>query len=234
MNHIGNHLRKIRKDWGKTLRELSDYSDLSIDYLSKVEKGDRVPSDQLLKSISKFYSIPYDELKELKVSDEILKLLDSIDDKKKVLKLVQKRRKNPNHGIHITNSNPFKKEKVKKKYVKGGKYGKVKGLNYYIQSNGKLKKKDRESLLRLSEDYMTLILGTELDSSLSDIELIEEWNQFFDQHGMRFPEFEERWFRENPIPDEIQKEPSNSENKKIELPDFLKQKMKDGNRSNLG
>lgn len=232
MNHIGNHLREIRKGWGKTLKELSDYCEVSIDYLSKIEKGDRTPSDQLLKSISKFYSIPYDELEELMVSDEVLKLLDEVSDQKSVLKLIQKRLKNPDQRIHISNSNPLKKEKGKKEYVKGGKYGKVKGFNYYIQPTGKLIKREREELLKQSEEYMTITVGKELDSSLSDIELVDEWNQFFDQHGMRFPEFEDSWFRENPLPDEIKKESDDKESVKIELPDIVKKK--DSLRSNLG
>jgi len=232
MNHIGNHLREIRKDWGKTLKELSDYCEVSIDYLSKVEKGVRTPSDQLLKSISKFYSIPYDELKELMVSDEIINLLDEVDDKKRVLKLIQKRLKNPDKQIHISNSNPLKKEKGKKKYVKGGKNGKVKGFNYYIQPTGKLIKREREELLKRSEEYMTLTVGKELDSSLSDIELMDEWNEFFDQYGMRFPEFEVSWFRENPIPDEMNKESEDEGSVKIELPDIMKKKY--SLRSNLG
>lgn len=234
MKHIGSYLKDIRKEWGKTQKDVSDHCEVTLDFLSKVERGKRKPTTELLKKISMYYSIPYERLLEIYLSDEILEILDKVDDPTRLMKITRKRFKNPNHIIQIPNSNPLKKEKVKRKYVKGGKNGKVKGLNYYIQSNGKLKKKERESLLRLSEDYMTHTVGTELDSSLSDIELLDEWNQFFDQHGMRFPEFEERWFRENPIPDKIEKEPSNSENKKIELPDFIKQKMKDENRSDLG
>ncbi|MFP8489501.1 helix-turn-helix domain-containing protein [Gracilimonas sp. Q87] len=235
MKHIGKHLREIRNNWGKTLKEVSEKCGVSIDYLSKVEKGDRVPTEKLLKDISKFYSIPYQELNELRVSDEIMRLFSEVEDRMKMLKLVRKRLKNPDHHIHISNSNPLKKEKSKRKYMKGSKRGKVKGLNFYIQSNGKLKKREREQLLKVSEDYMSLTVVKVLDSSLSDIELIDEWNQFFDQHGMRFPEFEEQWFKENPIPEEMndREDDSNSDKKKkIELPKFLKKK--DSLRSDLG
>ena len=37
---------------------------------------------------------------------------------------------------------------------------------------------------------------THLDSSLTDLEIIEQWNNFFDQYGYRFPEFEDKWMRE--------------------------------------
>ena len=34
-----------------------------------------------------------------------------------------------------------------------------------------------------------------LDPSLTDLEHQEMWNDFFQKHGYRFPEFEEKWFK---------------------------------------
>lgn len=79
---------------------------------------------------------------------------------------------------------------------------------------------------------MSITVGTELDPSLSDIELVEEWNQFFDQYGMRFPEFEESWFKENPLPEEMKNESDDDGSVKIELPEIFKKR--DSLRSNLG
>jgi hypothetical protein len=35
----------------------------------------------------------------------------------------------------------------------------------------------------------------ELDSSLTDLEIVGDWNNFFQQHGHRFPEFEKEWLK---------------------------------------
>lgn len=226
MNHIGNHLREIRKNWGKTLKDVSEYCGVSIDYLSKVEKGDRVPTDQLLTDISKFFTIPFQELNELRISDELVRLLCEVDNEKKVLKTVRKRLKNPELSIHISNSNPLKKETPKRKYVKGSKRGKVKGLNFYIQSNGKLKMRERKELIEKSEVYMVPITGGELDSSLTDDELLNEWNEFYEKYGMRIPDLKEQWMKDHPVPDEMD-EPQNErlESNKLELPDWWKNRI---------
>ena len=235
MVHIGVYLKKIRTDWGKSLKEVSNYCGVSLDFLSKVERGDRKPTSELLKGISSFYSVPYDKLLEIYLSDEIVEILDKVEDPNRLLKITRKRIIDPNYQFHIPNSKPLKKEKSKRKYVKGGKNGKIKGFNFYIQPTGKLIKREREELLIKSEEYMTSTIGTELDPSLSDIELMEEWNEFFDEYGMRFPEFKDNWIKENPIPEEMGDKEGNSNSekkKKIELPDILK--TKDSLRSNLG
>ena len=106
---------------------------------------------------------------------------------------------------------PTKVKPVTKKNKKNGKFGKVKGFDYYLRSE-KLFPKQRKTLLSRSEDYIGQIIheqsdsrgGMEkvdkdlgyLDSSFDDLELIEQWNNFFDQHGYRFPEFHDKWMRE--------------------------------------
>lgn len=105
---------------------------------------------------------------------------------------------------------PKRYQPPKRGYVKGGVGGKIDGLNYYMRGE-KLSKKDRNNLLKLSEDYISQIVheqsdkrgGMEhvdkdlvnLDPSLTDLENQETWNNFFQKHGYRFPEFEEKWNR---------------------------------------
>ena len=83
---------------------------------------------------------------------------------------------------------------------------------------------------------MLPITGSELDPSLTDIELLNQWNEFFDGHGMRQPEFEDQWFKENPIPVDFKGEDKDSDDdffsNKLELPDILKKKRID--TSDLG
>jgi hypothetical protein len=71
--------------------------------------------------------------------------------------------------------------------------------------------------LELSEDYISTLFGEEtqfgtspdkvdkiiqyLDSTHTDGELQEYWNSIYDKYGMRIPQMERRWYRDNEIPD---------------------------------
>ena len=95
----------------------------------------------------------------------------------------------------------------------GGRCGKVKGFNFYIQKNERLKPFERRKLFSQSEDLITQLIDEEtkilgsvekvnknisfLDSSLSDLELREIWNKMYDEHGCRFEPFKDKWIREN-------------------------------------
>lgn len=95
---------------------------------------------------------------------------------------------------------PKKEAPIKRGWVRGGKGGKAEGFDFRIQINDKLSKKNREALLRQSVLYINEIAQHDssidyLDESLSDFELLDVWNKFFQNHGYRFPEFEEKWNR---------------------------------------
>ena len=82
------------------------------------------------------------------------------------------------------------------------------GFNFYIQCNEKLSKTHRNHLLNKSKSYLGLIynssslstedkqrrgLVSELDSSLTDIELLEMWNPIYEEFGYMIPEFKDKW-----------------------------------------
>jgi len=95
---------------------------------------------------------------------------------------------------------PKKEAPIKRGWVKGGKGGKAEGFDFRIQINDKLSKKNRESLLRQSETYINEIAQHDsnidyLDYTHTDFELLDVWNKFFENHGYRFPDFEEKWNR---------------------------------------
>lgn len=88
---------------------------------------------------------------------------------------------------------------------------KFKGFNFYIQCNDKLSRKNRTKLLKDSEIHIGNVIHTlkvkpdelinqgiisELDSSLSDIELLNQWNGIYESHGYLMNEFKERWEKE--------------------------------------
>jgi len=88
---------------------------------------------------------------------------------------------------------------------------KFKGFNFYIQCNGKLSKENRKRLIIDSEGYLNEVTSSlpqdmeeqirmgvisEMDSSLSDYELLEQWNHMYDEYGYMMSEFSEQWEKE--------------------------------------
>lgn len=88
---------------------------------------------------------------------------------------------------------------------------KFKGFNFYIQCNEKLSQRNRERILMESEVHLNEVTSSlpqtieelirmgvvsELDSSLTDYELLGQWNQIYDEYGYLMSEFSERWEKE--------------------------------------
>ncbi len=82
------------------------------------------------------------------------------------------------------------------------------GFDFYLQCNEKLSRKNRETLLSKSEHYLGSIYHTlpmsledklnkgisdELDGSLTDLELLEEWNSIYERYGYLIPELKDKW-----------------------------------------
>jgi hypothetical protein len=93
------------------------------------------------------------------------------------------------------------------------------GFNFYIQCNDKLSKTHRNLLLNKSRPYLDLIYNSsslstedkqrrglvgELDSSLTDLELLEIWNPIYEEFGFMIPEFREKWESKQIPKDKIQ------------------------------
>ncbi|MFT4086942.1 MAG: helix-turn-helix transcriptional regulator [Gordonia sp. (in: high G+C Gram-positive bacteria)] len=55
---IGDELRRVRKDQGRTLREVSTSARVSLGYLSEVERGQKEASSELLASICEALDVP--------------------------------------------------------------------------------------------------------------------------------------------------------------------------------
>jgi hypothetical protein len=104
--------------------------------------------------------------------------------------------------------NLFQNRRRKREIVIGGKYGKIKGFNFYFQKNERLKPFQKKKLLELSEGYISNLIDEEmrfrtplemidtnlqyLDSSHTDLELMEIWNGIYDKYGCRIPQLEGR------------------------------------------
>ncbi len=54
-SHFGLMLRQLRKERGATLSEVAEATGISVPMLSRMERGERLPSSDTLKSISAYY-----------------------------------------------------------------------------------------------------------------------------------------------------------------------------------
>ncbi len=84
---------------------------------------------------------------------------------------------------------------------------KFRGYNFYIQGNEKLSQRNRKTLLRTSKIHLSEVvdklmiderrklknLVDELDSNLSDWELLDQWNLMYDNFGYLMSEFKMKW-----------------------------------------
>ena len=69
-NVIGEELRRLRTEQGRTLRDVSAAARVSLGYLSEVERGQKEASSELLGSICSALDVPLSVVLRL-VSDEI-------------------------------------------------------------------------------------------------------------------------------------------------------------------
>ena len=104
---------------------------------------------------------------------------------------------------------------MKKKYKSPRNTGqpslrKFKGFGFYLMGTDKLSKKNREILLLKSEQYIGEVIKSlnlssldlmtsgvgELDPKLTDLELLEQWNNMYDAYGYLMDDFKEKWEKE--------------------------------------
>jgi transcriptional regulator with XRE-family HTH domain len=68
MQRFGEKLRTLRKQRGMTLQELaSELGFATHSYLSKIERGQNMPTSQLILDVSRFFNVSADQL----IKDEL-------------------------------------------------------------------------------------------------------------------------------------------------------------------
>ncbi|MDO5721007.1 MAG: helix-turn-helix transcriptional regulator [Actinomycetaceae bacterium] len=60
--HIGEVLRRIRQNQGRTLREVSAGAQVSLGYLSEIERGQKEASSELLEAICSALEVPLSQV----------------------------------------------------------------------------------------------------------------------------------------------------------------------------
>lgn len=197
MIEIGETLRRIREDCSLTLKEVCEElkPDVSIsqDFLSKVENGFRTPQPELIRGLSKVYELP--TLIDFYYEIRLHNLLEEHPKPKKLLRKVVKNW-DSEPTFHKTSPRSVSGNlplKDSRRYVRGGRNGKVKGFDFYPNEKGELTPKERKTLLQKSKNWM---FPDELDGSLTDIEIVDSWNEFYESNGHSITEFREKWERE--------------------------------------
>jgi len=70
---LGQYLRELRKERGETLHQVSKGTDIDSPMLSKIERGERLPTSEQLKRLAKFYKVSEAYLKVKHTAEKILK-----------------------------------------------------------------------------------------------------------------------------------------------------------------
>lgn len=72
-SELGQYLRELRKDKGQTLHQVSVGADIDSPLLSKLERGERLPTDEQIKKLAKYYKVVETNLKVKATAERIIK-----------------------------------------------------------------------------------------------------------------------------------------------------------------
>ena len=72
-SELGRYLRELRKDKGQTLHQVSVVTDIDSPLLSKLERGERLPTDDQIKKLAKYYKVAETNLKVKATAERIIK-----------------------------------------------------------------------------------------------------------------------------------------------------------------
>ena len=78
-DNIGDKLRKIREEQGLPLRKVASMIDIDIAILSKMERGERKLTKEVVQKLAKIYKYNENELMVLFLSDRIVNELQGED-----------------------------------------------------------------------------------------------------------------------------------------------------------
>lgn len=70
---IGQYLRSLRKNKGQTLHQVATAIDIDSPLISKIERGERIPTAEQVKKFSKYYMIDEAHLKVMVAAEKIIK-----------------------------------------------------------------------------------------------------------------------------------------------------------------
>jgi len=89
-SEIGEKLRYLRKQKEDTLNNVSEASGIDLTILSKIERGERLPTREQLSILANYYKHNKSELKTLLIAEKIIKDYGINVDTQKAISLVKK------------------------------------------------------------------------------------------------------------------------------------------------
>jgi transcriptional regulator with XRE-family HTH domain len=72
-SELGQYLRGLRTEKGQTLHQVSVGTDIDSPLLSKLERGERLPTDEQIKKLAKYYKVAETDLKVKATAERIIK-----------------------------------------------------------------------------------------------------------------------------------------------------------------
>lgn len=72
-SELGQYLRVIRKERNETLHQVSQGTDIDSPMLSKIERGERLPTSEQIKRIAKHFKVPENILRSKLTAEKILR-----------------------------------------------------------------------------------------------------------------------------------------------------------------
>ena len=72
-SELGQYLRGLRTEKGQTLHQVSVGTDIDSPLLSKLERGERLPTDEQIKKLAKHYIVAETDLKIKATAERIIK-----------------------------------------------------------------------------------------------------------------------------------------------------------------
>jgi transcriptional regulator with XRE-family HTH domain len=70
---LGLYFRELRNKKGETLHQVSKVTDIDSPMLSKIERGERMPTLEQLKKLSKYFKVSEADLKVMHTAEKIIK-----------------------------------------------------------------------------------------------------------------------------------------------------------------
>jgi transcriptional regulator with XRE-family HTH domain len=70
---LGQQIRELRKLKSETLHQVSKGTDIDSPMLSKIERGERLPTHEQLKRLAKYFKVVESELKVMLTAEKIIK-----------------------------------------------------------------------------------------------------------------------------------------------------------------
>ena len=72
-SELGIYLRELRKEKGQTLHQVSQGTDIDSPLISKIERGERLPTTEQIIKLARYFKISENELKIKATAEKIIK-----------------------------------------------------------------------------------------------------------------------------------------------------------------